>query len=69
MKKIYLYKELLVQNEMKFNQTFSIRKDLSFKINILENDPRGNLFGSLEGKVLSSKVKLNFSYIEDMKYI
>ena len=35
---------------------------VSFKINILENDPRGNLFGSLEGKVLSSKVKLNFSY-------
>ena len=33
-----------------------------FKINILENDLRGNLLGSLEGKVLSSKVKLNFSY-------
>tara|TARA_Y100000591_G_scaffold304001_1_gene300323 strand:- start:2537 stop:3937 length:1401 start_codon:yes stop_codon:yes gene_type:complete len=45
------------------NINFSLPKTgVSFKINILEKNLSGNLIGSLKGKVLSSKVKLNFSY-------
>ena len=45
------------------NINFSLPKTgVSLKINILEKNLSGNLIGSLKGKVLSSKVKLNFSY-------
>ena len=71
----YGYRKNKIIGEV-FNQRFKIdikdnykninffipKAGVFFKINILENDLRGNLLGSLEGKVLSSKVKLNFSY-------
>ena len=51
-----------IKDDYKNINFFLPKAGVSFKINILENDLSGNLIGSLEGKVLSSKVKLNFSY-------
>ena len=51
-----------IEDNYKNINFFLPKAGVSFKINILENDLSGNLIGSLEGKVLSSKVKLNFSY-------
>ena len=71
----YGYNKNTITGEV-FNKKFRINisenyKDIKFvllktgilaKINILDNNLGGNLIGNLEGQVLSTKIKLDFSY-------
>ena len=54
--------KIVIEDDYKNINFFLPKTGISLKINIFENDLSGNLKGSLEGKVLSSKIKINFSY-------